>query len=189
MLTTTVFGFKKPQTSDAPSALRTAIGDNADRTEQLLNRWERFAIFSGRLGAALSTRQYFVAGPPSGNGAAVATAAGFNQPLNTVHITSQAAGTTTRLRMRFHWLTGATGPGVALTVGLYDAAGILVSGSDITFTPASGSLQYATSSRETIFDLLAWPGQNAIIPAVTPASATAGSSTIDFVVFIDRQIL
>lgn len=38
MLTTSIFGLKKPQTSDAPSALRTAIGDNADLLEALLDR-------------------------------------------------------------------------------------------------------------------------------------------------------
>lgn len=36
MLTTTVLGLKKPQTSDQKTALRTSIGDNADILETLL---------------------------------------------------------------------------------------------------------------------------------------------------------
>lgn len=38
MLLTSIFSLKKPQTSDAPSALRTAISDNADNLETLLDR-------------------------------------------------------------------------------------------------------------------------------------------------------
>lgn len=38
MLTTTTFGLKKPQTTDARTALRTAISDNADTLETIFGR-------------------------------------------------------------------------------------------------------------------------------------------------------
>lgn len=192
MLTTTIFGLKKPQTSDAPSALRTAISDNADLLDAALvartTRWERLAVFSGRLGVA-STRQYFVAGQPKGTGTLDSTSGSFNSQLHTIHVDHDGpAGLTGKLRLRFHWSTSATAPGVALTLAIFDASGTVLPGSGYTFTPSGATSSPASSSRETICSLPV-PGSHdeAIIPAVTPAAATAAGSTVDFVVFIDRS--